>query len=65
KVDYIILPGSNFQKVKGLTNYFDFKLLIIDSSNSLWRAEKLVKECKECHLNYYSVPHNGAFVADI
>jgi competence protein ComEC len=65
KLDYLILAGNNYQKIKDLTNYFNFKLLIIDSSNSLWKAEKLVKECKECHVNCYSVPHHGAFVADI
>jgi competence protein ComEC len=65
KLDYLILSGNNFQKIKELTNYFDFRMLIIDSSNSFWRAEKIIKECKENHINYFSVPHSGAFVADI
>jgi len=65
KLDYLILSGNKYQKIEYLKNYFDFKLLIIDSSNSMWRAEKLVKDCRESHVNYYSVQHNGAFVADI
>lgn len=65
KLDYLILSGNNYQKLEDIINYFDFKLLIIDSSNSLWRAEKVIKKCREQHINYFSVPHNGAYVADI
>ncbi|MFI5218570.1 MAG: hypothetical protein ACHQNT_03695, partial [Bacteroidia bacterium] len=65
RLDYLVISGNNLQRIEDVKKHFEFKLLIIDSSNPLWKAKKIIEECKKLNVNYYSVLHQGAFVADI
>lgn len=64
-LDYIILSKNAHLKIKELTNVFDCKKYIFDSSNSLWKIEQWKKECEELHLQFYSVSEQGAFVINL
>lgn len=64
KLDYLVIAGNRFLKIEDLRKYFDFKLLIIDSSNPLWKANKIIEECKKLKVSYYSVLHSEAFVVN-
>ncbi|MEO8086162.1 MAG: ComEC/Rec2 family competence protein [Bacteroidota bacterium] len=62
EVDFLILSSNVKTKLKNLSEHFVFKHLIIDSSNSPRKAERLVNEAKKVGVSAYSVPHEGAFV---
>jgi len=48
-----------------LQNAFDFRQLVFDSSNSLWKIERWKKDCDNLHLRFYSVPEQGAFAMNL
>ncbi len=63
-IDYIILSNNSKINISQLLTTFNCKYFIFDASNSLWKIEQWKKECEALHLQYYSVPDNGAFVLD-
>lgn len=65
KLDYLLLSGNNYQSIKNISGYFDFKKIIIDGSYTEWRAKKIAEECRQLHIDCYSVPQQGAFVLTI
>ena len=64
-IDFLILSGNIRTKVKQLTEHFNFKQLIIDSSVAPAKAMRLLNEAKESGIMAYSVQHQGAFVYDL
>ncbi|MDX2001658.1 MAG: ComEC/Rec2 family competence protein [Chitinophagales bacterium] len=65
KVEYLVLTNNVSVKIKDLSRLYDFKMLIIDRSNTKNRADKWEEECKglklKCHNNWTA----GAFIADL
>lgn len=64
-VDYLLMTNNTRAKIDDIQNRFNAGILIFDSSNSYWKVEKWVDECKEKNIEYYSVLHSGAFVAEL
>lgn len=65
KVDYILITSNNKIKISDLVKYYNFKNLIIDSSNSPRNIEKWKYECEKCKITYNIVSENGAFVKNL
>jgi competence protein ComEC len=57
RADILILSNNAFKTLPKSTS----KILIIDSSNSPYLAERLLRQAKEQGINVYSVAHSGAF----
>ncbi|MDP4268212.1 MAG: hypothetical protein Q8880_12355, partial [Bacteroidota bacterium] len=64
-VDFIIISGNPHISLLRLIQAYNFQQLIIDSSNSIRYATRLISEAKNLGINCYSVLHSGAFEADI
>ncbi|HRP60902.1 MAG TPA: ComEC/Rec2 family competence protein, partial [Vicingus sp.] len=64
-VDFIIWTQNCKIPLEKLIQIFQFKKLIIDSSNSTYINDKLVNEAKQLKIEYWSVQENGAFELDV
>ena len=64
-VDFIIWTQNCKIPLTKLVAMYQFKKLIIDSSNSTYINNKLVDEAKKLNLDCWSVENNGAFECDI
>ncbi len=64
-VDYIVISKSPKIYISQLVNTFNCNKFIFDASNSLWKIEKWKQDCDKLHLQYHSIPEQGAFVADL
>lgn len=65
KFDFIILSNNLKVSLNDLVKKFEAKEIIIDSSNSFYKASKWLKEAEQLHIQCYSVLHRGAFVFEI
>lgn len=63
-VDFIILSNNAQIKLNKIAQYFNFKKIIIDSSNSNYKTNKWLKEANDFGIKVYSVRDEGAFIAD-
>lgn len=64
EVDYIVLSGNSIRDIGKLTQ-LTCKQLIIDSSNSIYTATKIMNQAHELNLPVYSVLHQGAFITKL
>lgn len=64
-IDYIILSKNVPLQVTELVKHFNCNKFIFDASNSLWKIEKWKQDCDKLHLQYHSIPEQGAFVVDL
>ena len=64
-VDMIIISKSPKLYMAQLAGIFNCRQYIFDASNSLWKIGQWQKDCKALHLNFHSIPAEGAFVCDI
>ena len=64
-VDIIIISKNPPLHMAQLADIFNCRLYIFDASNSLWKINQWQKECKGLHLNFYSIPADGAFVFNV
>lgn len=64
-VDILILSHNPKVYIAQLQQAFNFKQLVFDSSNPLWKIEKWKKDCENLHLRFHSVPGEGAFIMDL
>lgn len=62
KTDYIILSEDIQIAVKELMNYFEFELIIFDTSNSYYTINRWEKECKENEIEYVNILNDGAYI---
>jgi len=62
KTDILILSENLNIQMKDLKKYFDFSLVIFDSSNSENKIKKWKNDCRAYGIDYYSVPESGAFI---
>jgi competence protein ComEC len=65
QLDLIIISKNPKISIDKLTEIFNCKLFVFDASNPAWKIEKWKQECKSLHLDYYSIPENGAFIYNI
>jgi len=65
RVNYLILSNNPKIYFEKLIKLFQFDLLILDSSNSKWYSEKILKKAEENNVNVYSVLEDGAWVVNI
>ncbi len=63
--DYIIFSKNPRINLADIAKVFDCKKYIFDASNSSWKIEQWKKECEELHLQFHSVPEQGAFVINL
>lgn len=58
----IVIQGNPTLSLHSLSQYFDCRLYVFDSNNSLWKIRKWKKEADSLHLRHHSIPDQGAFV---
>ncbi|MFN4234034.1 MAG: ComEC/Rec2 family competence protein [Bacteroidia bacterium] len=63
-VDYIIISNNAKIKLSDIVKCFNFKKIIIDSSNSNYKTDNWLKEAIEAGINAFSVRDKGAFYLD-
>ena len=63
--DVIILSKNPPVYISRLQEVFQFKQIVFDSSNPLWKIERWKKDCDSLHLRFHSVPEQGAFEMDL
>jgi competence protein ComEC len=64
-LDYIIFSKNPQVNFANIAKVFNCKKFIFDASNSPWKIEQWKKECEELHLQFHSVPEQGAFVTNL
>ncbi len=64
KLNYVVL-GNNAIKNIGDISSLKCDKLILDSSNSFYFADKILKQAQGTSLNVHSVLHQGAFIAKL
>lgn len=64
-VSYVIVAKNAVRDLTQLDQYFRYDQLIIDGSNSYFTTRKLTKQAKEKHINYHSVPLQGALTINL
>jgi competence protein ComEC len=65
KVDYLVIRHNPKFLIKDLQKLYEAGIIIIDGSNSTFKAEKWIAECKKAGLKAYSVKNSGAYVVDL
>ena len=64
-VDYIVISNSARLYIAQLAEVFNCRQYVFDASNSVWKIDKWQKDCEELHLQHYSIPKQGAFIAAV
>ncbi|MDD4150581.1 MAG: ComEC/Rec2 family competence protein [Bacteroidales bacterium] len=65
KLDYVVLSNNSPARLTDINSVFEFKTVIIDGSNGLYRKEEWLKENEELSLNVFDVADKGAFIVDL
>ncbi len=65
KIDYLIWTQNSNVSLNKVAKMYNFKKLIIDSSNSTYVGNKLCKEAALLSIEVWNVANNGAFETDI
>jgi len=60
-VDYLIISNNSIKNLSAVVSEIDAKEFIVDSSNSFYRAEGLLREAEKYGVEIFSVLHQGAF----
>jgi hypothetical protein len=55
------LGNDAVNKLAPLVEVINFDYLIIDSSNSWYRANQLMREAEDLEIQFHSILHQGAF----
>jgi competence protein ComEC len=61
KVDYLIISNNAIKNLSAVVSVIEAKEFIVDSSNSFYRAERLLREAEKYGIEIFSVLHHGAF----
>jgi hypothetical protein len=61
--DYLIVSNNAVSSLDKILNSVDFKMLILDSSNSLFYSNKMMIQAKSKNLHIHTVLTQGAFRA--
>ncbi|ASZ10549.1 hypothetical protein CK934_05935 [Chitinophaga sp. MD30] len=62
QTDYVLLSHNPKVSIKELSEFYAFKTVIFDASNSSWKIEQWKSDCYALTLRCFSVPDQGAFV---
>ena len=65
KVDYLVIRDNPKLRIAELLKIYEPRMIIIDGSNSVYRADKWVAECKAAGVESYSLKEQGAYVVDL
>ena len=65
KVDYLVIRHNPKFRITDLQKLYEAGIIIIDGSNSIYKAEKWIAEFKKAGLKAYSVKTSGAYVVDL
>jgi competence protein ComEC len=65
KVDYLVIRDNPKLRIAELLKIYEPRMIIIDGSNSVYRADKWVAECKAAGVESYSLKDQGAHVVDL
>jgi competence protein ComEC len=65
KIDYLVLCDNIKVKIKDINSKYDYKLLVIDGSNSATRNKNWIQQCKDLNVPFYSIINSGAMIVDI
>ena len=63
--DYLILSNNVNTSISELKKFFNFDLIIFDSSNDYYHIRAWVKECTENNIPFYNVLEEGAYIAHL
>jgi competence protein ComEC len=61
-IDHIILSKNARVRISNLVDAFQPRQIVIDCSNSLYRAQQWMQECDSLGVKCWSVLHKGAYV---
>ena len=64
-VDYLIVSNNAFRNLREVVEMIDARQIIIDSSNSKYVADILMRDAEQLNYPVYSVLHKGAFITDL
>jgi competence protein ComEC len=64
-VDILVISGNPKIEMETLPAVFNFKKLVFDSSNPVYRVNRWIKDCRSLGIPYHAVCHSGAFVEEI
>jgi len=65
ELDYLIISQNPWLDISDLVKRYDFDKLIIDSSNSLWKAKQWAEECDDLGLDYWDMQQKGAYIKNL
>ncbi len=65
KVDYLVIRDNPKFRVADLLKFYEPQMIIIDGSNSIYRTDKWIAECKAAGVESYSLKDQGAYVVDL
>jgi len=63
-VDFVLIGRNCIRNITALSNV-KFGKLVLDSSNSFYFADRIVKEAQKSSIEVYSVLHTGAFITKL
>ena len=63
-MDYVVLRNNAIKNIAAISP-LKFKKLVLDSSNSFYFADRILKEAQALSLDVHSVLHHGAFVTKL
>lgn len=64
-VDYLWIRGNPRLKVSDLLKFYEPRLVLVDGSNSFYKAEKWTVELRKAGLNAYNLKKSGAYVVSL
>ena len=65
QISYLIVSKNPTLKMESLLKIYKTKVVVFDSSNSLYHLKKWKEECMILNQEYYSVNDSGALVVDL
>ncbi|HRW62381.1 MAG TPA: ComEC/Rec2 family competence protein [Bacteroidales bacterium] len=65
KADFLILSNNVNITIAELKECFDFKEVIFDSSNKLYKTQQWEEECNKHAVSYYNVLTHGAYILSL
>lgn len=65
KVDYLIIRQNPRITIQDILKLYKPEMIIIDASNSEYRTEKWINECKKAGIDAYSIKKSGALTIDL
>jgi hypothetical protein len=64
-VDYLVISNNALRNLDEVIRMIDAHHIIIDSSNSMYVANDLIKGANEFNHRVHSVLHEGAFITEL